>query len=80
MKENIAIEQSVNGNLIFCKKNKESEYSEKIEVEINDGLLNFEIEQSGYNEHGFGTDYSSFSLNKEQSLALAKEIMSKFVE
>lgn len=78
MKEVMVIENSKNGALVLGKKNEDSGFIQKIEVEQVDSNISFEIEQSGWNEHGFGTDYNSFTLNKEQALALAEKIMKSF--
>lgn len=45
--------------------------AEKLAVE-------FDLEQSGYTEEGFGTDYTSFTISKEEALALAAYITKTF--
>lgn len=79
MKESIStVEIKDNGILILGKKNEESGYVEKVEVYSSENSIGFEIEQTGWNEYGLGTDYNSFSLSKEQALALAEKILKTF--
>lgn len=47
-------------------------------VDAEKRTVEFNLEQSGYTEEGFGTDYTSFTLSKEEALALAAYITKTF--
>ncbi len=61
---------------IIVKKDEKTLLEASVDAEkLN---VQFDLEQSGYTEEGFGTDYTSFTLSKEEALALAAYITKTF--